>query len=72
MGMDGWVRGQAFVMALLIVVFAASIRACKIACNNGSDSLLMKSRRRFGSDSGRGSELCRGLTLRNLFRTDLS
>src|SRR5580704_5255569 len=38
----------------------------------GSDSLLMKSRRRFGFDSGRGSEPCRGLTFRNLFRADLS
>ena len=38
----------------------------------GSDSLLMKSKRRIGFDSGRGSEPCRGLMFRSLFRAGLS
>jgi hypothetical protein len=45
---------------------------CQSALNFGSDSHLMKSRRRFGPDSSWGSGPCRGLTFRSLFRADSS
>ena len=45
---------------------------CQSAHKTGSDSNLMKSRRRLGSDSGWGSELWMDLTFRSLFRADLS
>lgn len=54
------------------LVFDCIRQRCDPAWKNGSDSDLMNSRRRLGSDSGWGSEPCMGLTFRSLFRADSS